>query len=159
MARYTVNLSRAKKFSRRKRAKKAMAILQEELEKREDEDVSVSPEINVKIWTNGVENPPTKLEVEVRETGTGKVAVLPGTEPEPEPEPEPEEEPEEEEIGEESPGEEDGDEDYEEVLSGTVSEAKDAIGEMDDPDYARLLELEEEGKDRKTLKGFLEAKV
>ncbi len=164
MARYTVNLSKAKKFSRRKRAKKAMAILQEELEKREGEDVSISPEINVKIWRNGVENPPTRLEVEVRETGTGKVAVLPGAEPEPEPETG--EESEEEEAEEEENGEEDEetredekDEEYREAVSGTVGEAKEAIEDMEDPDYARLLELEEEGKDRKTLKEFLESRV
>ncbi len=49
--------------------------------------------------------------------------------------------------------------DYEEILSGTVQEAKDAIGELDDPDYSELLSLEEEGKDRKTLKEWLESQI
>lgn len=174
MARYTINLSRAKKYSRRKRAKKAMAVLKEELEKREGEAVSISPEVNVKIWENGIENPPSKIELEVQDAATGKVAVLPGTEPEPEPEPEPEEEeesgeepeeaeeeePEEDETEEEDREEsEDSDDEYEEILSGTVGDAKDAIDEMDSPDYERLLELEKEGKDRKTLKGYLEGKL
>ncbi len=52
-----------------------------------------------------------------------------------------------------------GDQEYIEALRGTVGEAKAAIQDMDNPDYARLLELEETGDDRKTLKSFLEEKV
>ncbi|MFB6265817.1 MAG: 50S ribosomal protein L31e [Candidatus Nanohaloarchaea archaeon] len=67
MSRYTVNLTRARSFSRRKRASKAMSILREKLEKQEGEEVSISPEINNRLWENGVENPPGRLEVEVVE--------------------------------------------------------------------------------------------
>ncbi len=177
MSRYTVNLSRARTFSRKRRAQKAMSILQEELEKREGEEVSVSPEVNAKIWERGAEKPPVRLEVEVTEAAGRKVAVLPGAEPEAEEEPEPEPEDDEEEETEDEDTEEsedeeeqedeseeeeaedeeeEPDEEYEEILSGTVGEAKDAIQELDNPDYERLLELEEEGKDRKTLKQFIE---
>lgn len=45
---------------------------------------------------------------------------------------------------------------YEEVLSGTISDAKEAIDEMDDPDFEMLLEVEEENKDRKGMKEYLE---
>ncbi|MFB6292469.1 MAG: hypothetical protein ABEI58_03685 [Candidatus Nanohaloarchaea archaeon] len=49
--------------------------------------------------------------------------------------------------------------DYEEILSGTVKEAKDAIRDLDDPDYDELLALEEDGKDRKTLKEWIESRL
>lgn len=52
-----------------------------------------------------------------------------------------------------------GDQEYLEALRGTVSEAKSAINQMDDPDYARIHKLEETGDDRKTLKNFLEEKM
>lgn len=158
MARYTINLGRARSFSRRKRASKAMKILREQLENREGEDVSISPEVNSEIWKNGMERPPAKIEVEVVETSTGLTAVLPDgkvEEPEPEPEPEPEEETEEEE---EEPADEEG-ADYEDIVSGTVSEAKDAVQELDDPDYQAILEAEESNKDRKTLKEWLESRM
>ncbi len=170
MARYTVNLSRARSFSRRRRAQKAMTILREKLEEKENEKVSIAPEINSRIWENGVERPPAKLEVEVVETPDGPRAVLPGTkveEPEPEPEPEEEEETVEEEPGEETEeeteAEEDGSEeveaDYDEIVSGTVSEAKEDLQELDDPDWEAALEAEKENKDRKTLKEWLESRT
>lgn len=150
---HVINLSRAKSFARYNRAKKAMHILQEKLEELEGEKVSIDPEINAKLWERGVENPPTKLEVDVDETDTGKIAVLADTETTEEAQKEEEVEETEPEETEES---EDSEVDYEEVLSGTVSEAKDAVRDMEGPDYERLLKLEEEGKDRKTLKEFLE---
>lgn len=170
MARYTINLSRVRSFGRRKRASKAMSILREELEEREGGQVSVDPEVNNRIWQDGIENPPRKLEVEVVETADGLRAVLPGTElEEPEPEPEPEEE-EEETEAEEQPEEEVEDEqeeaddedaaaDYEEIVSGTVSDAKEALQDMDNPDYEAALEAEKQGKDRKTLKEWLESRM
>ncbi len=167
MPRYTVNLSRARAFSRRKRASKAMKILREKLEEREGEEVSVSPEVNSKIWESGIERPPAKLEVEVVETADGLRAVLPGAEVE---EPEPEEieeepEPEEEQLEEEEAEEQDtGDDgastesiDYEEIVSGTVGEAKEQLQEMDDVDWDKALEAEEDNKDRKTLKEWIES--
>jgi ribosomal protein S24E len=50
-------------------------------------------------------------------------------------------------------------EDYEEVLGGTISEAKDRINDMDSPDYEKLLEVEKANKDRKGMKKFLEDKL
>lgn len=44
-------------------------------------------------------------------------------------------------------------------LDGTVDEVKEAIREAENPDYADLLEAEKEGKDRKTVKEFLEKRV
>lgn len=46
-------------------------------------------------------------------------------------------------------------EDYGEVLSGTISEAKEKIEEMEGPDFEKLLQLEKENKDRKGMKKFL----
>lgn len=51
------------------------------------------------------------------------------------------------------------DTDYEEILSGTVDEAKKSIRDMENPDYEELLRLEKEGDDRKTLKEFLERQL
>jgi len=47
-------------------------------------------------------------------------------------------------------------EDLEEIVSGTISDAKDMIKEMEEPDYEALLEAEEENKDRKTFKDWIE---
>lgn len=145
---------------RNKRAKKAMSILKEELENREG-DISISGELNQEIWSRGASKPPAKIQVEVVETGDGKRAVMPGEEyeEEPEPEPEPEEETEEEEeTGEETEEAEETEVDYDEIVSGTVQESKDAIKELEDPDYQAALEAEKAGKDRKTLKSWLEGK-
>ncbi len=51
------------------------------------------------------------------------------------------------------------DDDYREALDGTVGEARYDIEQMDVPDYQRLLELEEEGKDRVTLKRFIRSQM
>ena len=64
-----------------------------------------------------------------------------------------EEEPEEEtEAEEESAAEAD----YSEIVSGTISDAKDELQELDNPDWEAALEAEKEGKDRKTFKQWLE---
>jgi len=47
--------------------------------------------------------------------------------------------------------------DYEQALDGTVSEAQEAIEDFENPDYEKLIELEEEGKARETLLEFLES--
>jgi hypothetical protein len=49
--------------------------------------------------------------------------------------------------------------DDEDVLDQPVDEAKDAIRSMDDPDYADLLEREKDGKDRKTMREWLESRT
>ena len=65
------------------------------------------------------------------------------------------EEPEDEET-EEAEDSEDKETDYQEIVSGTITDAKDAIGELETPDYQELLEAEKENKDRKTFKQWLE---
>lgn len=49
--------------------------------------------------------------------------------------------------------------DYTDVLEGTVDEVKEAIRDMDEPDFEALLEAEKEGKDRKTVREFIESKI
>ncbi|MFQ3274907.1 MAG: large subunit ribosomal protein L24 [Candidatus Nanohaloarchaea archaeon] len=46
--------------------------------------------------------------------------------------------------------------DYGEIVSGTISDAKDQIKELENPDFDALIEAEESNKDRKTLKEYLE---
>lgn len=47
-------------------------------------------------------------------------------------------------------------EEYEEIVSGTITEAKDALQELDDPDFDAALKAEKENKNRKTLVEWLE---
>lgn len=49
--------------------------------------------------------------------------------------------------------------DYSEILSGNVEEVKNAVREMANPDYEAILKAERQGKDRKTVKEFLERRV
>lgn len=44
-------------------------------------------------------------------------------------------------------------------LTATVEEVKDQIRELEDPDYEALLEAEKEGKDRKTVKEFIQRRI
>ncbi len=76
-----------------------------------------------------------------------------------------EEETEEDEESEEEPTEETETEetestetDYEEIVSGTISDAKDALKDLENPDYEAALEAEKSNKDRKTLTSWLENK-
>jgi large subunit ribosomal protein L24 len=46
--------------------------------------------------------------------------------------------------------------DYSDVVSGTISDAKDQISEMENPDFDALLEAEKSNKDRKTMVEYLE---
>lgn len=46
--------------------------------------------------------------------------------------------------------------DYSEILEGTVDEAKEAVREMDEPNYDALIAAEQRGKNRKTLLEWLE---
>lgn len=135
-----------------------MSILRRKLEELEEEEVSISPEVNSKLWENGVERPPARLEVEVVDTDSGLRAVLPGEEAESKPSETEETEDEEEDDSEKETEQESG-EDYSEIVSGTVSDAKDELQELEDPDWESALEAEKEGKDRKTLKEFIESKM
>lgn len=49
--------------------------------------------------------------------------------------------------------------DYEELLSQNVDEVEKKVRDLEDPDYEQLLELEKNGKDRKTIREFLENKI
>ncbi|MFB6193293.1 MAG: hypothetical protein ABEK00_03505 [Candidatus Nanohaloarchaea archaeon] len=49
--------------------------------------------------------------------------------------------------------------DYDEILDGTVDEVKEKIDEAADLDYEELLKREEEEKDRKTVKEYIEQKI
>ncbi|MFT4892461.1 MAG: hypothetical protein ACI8Z7_000236 [Candidatus Nanohaloarchaea archaeon] len=49
--------------------------------------------------------------------------------------------------------------DYKELLDQNVDDVKEAINDLEDADYQELLDLEEEGDDRKTVKEFLEKKI
>ncbi|MFB6166848.1 MAG: hypothetical protein ABEJ62_01140, partial [Candidatus Nanohaloarchaea archaeon] len=46
--------------------------------------------------------------------------------------------------------------DYEEIVSGTISDAKDQLQELENPDWDAALEAEKDNKDRKTFKEWLE---
>jgi large subunit ribosomal protein L24 len=60
---------------------------------------------------------------------------------------------------EEDKGDSESSKDPSEVVSGTVADAKESIQEAEDIDYEAVLEAEKEGKDRKTLKEFIEGKM
>jgi len=47
-------------------------------------------------------------------------------------------------------------EEIEEIVSGTISDAKEAIKDLGEPDFDALLHAEEDNKDRKTFKDWLE---
>lgn len=152
MTLYTVNVSKARGKGRNKRAKKAASLLREELERQEDEEVSLSNEVNQEIWKNGAARPPRKITVEVVDSDDGLWAVLSDKE---------QQNTQVSDEGQQQTGESDtgSDEvDYEGIVDGTVSEAKDAVEELDSPDYEALIQAEKDGKDRKTLIEFLEGK-
>jgi Ribosomal protein S24E len=48
---------------------------------------------------------------------------------------------------------------YTEVVSGTITEAKEALNDMESPDYEAALEAEENGKNRTTLVDWLESRI
>ena len=45
---------------------------------------------------------------------------------------------------------------YEEIVSGTITDAKDALNDMDEPDYEAALTAEKDNKNRTTLVEWLE---
>lgn len=46
--------------------------------------------------------------------------------------------------------------DYEEILDQNVGEVKSSLRDLESPDWAKLLQMEKDGKDRKTVKSFVE---
>ncbi|MFB6147596.1 MAG: hypothetical protein ABEJ66_01815 [Candidatus Nanohaloarchaea archaeon] len=51
------------------------------------------------------------------------------------------------------------DTDYSEIVDKTVEDAKDAIRELENPDYEALLNAEANGENRKTLRNWLEERL
>lgn len=151
MTLYTINLSRARAKGRNKRAKKAASLLREKLERQEGEEISVSNEVNQKIWSRGASKPPRKVDVEVVEADDGLWAVLSDKSQKTISDDS------EDETEKDSDEEEYTESDYEEALDGTVSESQESIEALIDPDYDKLIQLEEDGKGRKTLLDFLES--
>lgn len=135
----TVNLSRVKTAPRQKRAKKAVSILRESF----SEDVKVSQELNEQIWSKGMQNPPTKITVE-NEDGILYPREMPETTHE-------------QETTETSETEESDSADYDDIVSGTIDEAKEKTEDLEDPDFEALIDAEASNKDRKTLKEWFEA--
>lgn len=102
-----------------------------------------------------------KIEVETVYTGYGENVSLSSLKiyEEFEYDEELEEKPEEEQTAEEEVEETEVTEEYEEIVSGTITEAKDALGDMEEPDYEAALQAEKDNKDRKTLKDWLENQI
>ena len=145
--RKTVSLSRAKIASRQNRAKKAVSVLRESFH----EEVKISRELNESIWSKGIENPPSKVTVELENGVLYPAESFEASTDEQESTEEVDETQEESTDDQASKGERD----YSEVVDGTIGDVKDAVTEIEDPDYDALLEAEESGKDRKTLKEWL----
>lgn len=66
------NISQAYAYPRDKRAAKATAVLRRKL----GEDVTLSNEVNNRIWKQGAQSPPKRIDVEVVEEDGEKVAVI-----------------------------------------------------------------------------------
>ncbi len=147
--RKTVSLSRAKIASRQNRAKKAVSVLRESF----SEEVKISRELNESIWSKGIENPPAKVTVELEE---GVLYPAETFESSTQDSTEKEDEEEIDEESEETASQSSEETDYSEIVDGTISDAKDRVTDLEDPDYEALIEAEEAGKDRKTLKEWLE---
>ncbi|MDA3856063.1 MAG: 50S ribosomal protein L31e [Candidatus Woesearchaeota archaeon] len=72
---YVVPLRRKTKFAPKwRRSKKAICVLQEFIQKHMKTDsVIICPELNEKVWENGIKNPPGKVSVIALKTQIGGV--------------------------------------------------------------------------------------
>ena len=62
----TINLRKElTKVPKWKKAKQAMKILKKNLKKQTKSEVKLDKNINEKIWSRSIENPPTKLRVKI----------------------------------------------------------------------------------------------
>lgn len=50
-------------------------------------------------------------------------------------------------------------EEYDDIVSGTITDAKEALNDMEDPDFEAALEAEEDNKNRTTLVDWLESQI
>ena len=73
---YIVPLAKARKGPRNKRAKKAIRYLREYMTRHfKPESLVISPEVNEKIWSRGIQKPPRKLKVRATKNIDGLVVV------------------------------------------------------------------------------------
>jgi len=144
--RKTVNLSRARVASQQHRAKKAVSILKNEF----SEDAKISRELNEEIWSRGAKKPPRKVTVEETDGVLYPVAQKGEVNTTSSEDTEDESETEESEDTEESS-------DYSDIVDNNIGDVKDRVDDLEEPDFEALLEAEEAGKDRKTLKEWFES--
>lgn len=177
------------KAPRHKKARKAVKSIKEHVRKQTDKEIKIDHELNNMIWDKGIQKPPSKLRVKIVDyddwvtvqppekeairrdmfecdecgktfsTEEGLNMHIETTHTEDEEDTEEQVETEDELEEEEKESEEETEEDHKEILSGTISEAKEKIEDMEDPDYEKLLETEKENKDRKGIKSYLENKI
>ena len=155
---YRINIGKARASSRKKRAGKAVRVLKKRISRISGfSDVRISNGLNEKIWSKGGK-PPKHLDVQLIEEEDHVIADVAGAEhekkvAEAEPEKaEKDEEPEEE----EEENAYDIPEEVQEVLkTGSISDGKDAVKEMNKADFEKLLNFEKAHKNRKGMKKFL----
>lgn len=87
---------------------------------------------------------------------TGESSMDVSTEEEEEAEDEPEEN---EEEKDEEPEDEEAEAGYEDIVSGTISDAKEELEAMDSPDYEAVLEAEKANKNRTTFIDWIETRI
>ncbi len=156
---YTIPLRKAKTTARRmNKTPKAMRAVRNFLEKHmKTNNVKIGSSINEAIWSRGIKKPPTKIRVVAKREDGAVYAELEGhdfKEVEEKPEPKKEEKPKPEKTGEKT---EKDSVNYEEIVSGTISEAKKEIDKIDNPDYNQLIKAEKDNKNRDTLLSWLES--
>jgi len=139
--RKTVNLSKTRAVSRQKRAKKAVSILKSHF----SEDVKVSGELNEEIWSRGAKKPPRKVSVENRDG-----VLYPAKPVGKDDSTSTRETTEQEEVS-------DSSQDYSDIVDNNIGDVKETVNGLESPDFEALIEAEESGKDRKTLKEWFES--
>ncbi len=147
--RTTVNLSKARNAGRQHRAKKAVNKLKASF----NGEVKISQELNEALWSRGATKPPRKVELEVVETAE-LTTLYPAESYDDVETSENEAEQQQEEVV-DSEGESEN-VDYDKIVDSSVSDVKEKVSKLEDPDYEALMEAEESNKDRKTLKDWIE---
>lgn len=75
---YTIPLREVRKTQKPKKAAKAEKLVASFLKKHmKTEEVLISPELNQKIWSQGAENPPSKIRVRAARLPDGSVEAYP----------------------------------------------------------------------------------
>ena len=153
---YTIPLRKAKTTARRmKKTEKSVRAVRNFLQKHmKVEDVKIGQSINEALWARGIKKPPVRIRVTARKEDNVVYAELEGHKFE-----QKEEEPKEEKKTKEAPKKESDTTapNYEEIVSGTISDAKSAIDKLENPNYEELIKAEKAGKNRDTLLSWLES--